>query len=140
VILRARFVAAMAEKLSLLVESDRYDRVHYGLAVAAAALASDRPVLLMFAMSAVRALMPAGWTKLAGQPVDADAALQARGVAGFETLLSACLALGARVMVCEMGLRALDLTLADLRDDIPFQPGGLVTFLAEAEGGAMLLV
>jgi len=141
----------MAEKLGLLVESGCYDRVHYGLAIAAAALASNRPVTLMFSMAAVRALEAAdadgrpGWTRLHSAPdqpapAEADAALSARGVAGFEDLLAACVALGARVMVCEMGLRALDLAPADLRDDVPLLPGGLVTFLAEADGGAMLLV
>ncbi|MFD2234478.1 DsrE family protein [Phaeospirillum tilakii] len=136
----------MAEKLGLLVESGLYDRVHYGLAIAAAALAVNRPVTLMFSMAAVRALEAAdGWTRLAvlpGQPspAEADAALCARGVAGFEELLAACAALGARLMVCEMGLRALGLTEADLRRDVTLAPGGLVTFLAETEGGALLLV
>ena len=141
----------MAEKLGLLVESALYDRVHYGLAIAAAALAVNRPVTLMFSMAAVRALEPAdaagrpGWARLAalpGQPdpAEADAALCARGVAGFEELLAACAALGARLMVCEMGLRALGLTEADLRGDVTLAPGGLVTFLAETEGGALLLV
>jgi peroxiredoxin family protein len=137
--------------LSLVVFSGAFDRVHYALAIAAAALASGRPVTLFFAMGATRALERPdaegrpGWARLtsaAGEPspTESDAAFRAKGLAGFEDLLSACVALGAKAMVCEMGLRALDLAPDALRADVPIQPGGLVTFLAEAETGAMLFV
>jgi intracellular sulfur oxidation DsrE/DsrF family protein len=58
-----------------------------------------------------------------------DAQNRGRGVAGFEELLAACTALGVEFMVCEMGLRALDLDAAALRPDLQVQRGGLATLL-----------
>ena len=46
------------EKLSLIVQSDDFDRVHYALVLASAALATGKPVTLLFAMAATRALTP----------------------------------------------------------------------------------
>jgi len=138
--------------LALVVFSGAFERVHYALAMAAAALASNRPVTLFFAMEATRALARPGpdghpgWAGLAtehsGQSAaEIDAALRAKGIAGFEDLLLACVGLGAKTMVCEMGLRALDLAPDALRDDVPLRPGGLVTFLAEIGGdGATMFI
>lgn len=141
----------MAEPLTLVVFSGGYDRVHYALAMAAAALAIDRPVTLFFTMGALHGLRRAdaegpGWRHLApGEsglaPPVADARLTGDRLAGFEELLTACGALGARLMVCEMGLRAVGLAGGDLRDDLRFVPGGLATLLADAPpGGAMVFV
>jgi len=55
-------------------------------------------------------------------------------LAEMEEMLAACVELGARFMVCEMGLRALNLTGAELRADVAVTEGGLVTLLAEADG------
>jgi len=131
--------------LVLVVFSPAFERVHYALAIAAAALACNRPVTLFFAMAATRALTRAdadgtpGWAGLgsdqSGQsPVEIDSAQRAKGIAGFEELLAACAGLGASVMVCEMGLRALDLAPTALRDDVSLRPGGLVTLLGEIGG------
>lgn len=140
------------EKLSVVVFSGEYDKVHYALVMASAAAATDTPVTLFFTMEAARALLRPGangapaW---AAQPVsageakgaDLDAAFQERGVAGFETLLSACLELGVRFMVCEMGLKAMDLRREDLRTDIAFDVGGVVTFLNDArKDGSVIFI
>ncbi len=56
-------------------------------------------------------------------------------------MLHSCVALGATIMVCEMGMRAMDMAAADLRGDVPVAPGGLVTFLADASRtGATMFV
>jgi len=139
------------DKLSLVVFSGAFDRVHYALTMAAAALAVNTPATLFFTMGALRALLPAepgdgGWrglrhTEDGAAPADADARLVARGLAGFEEMLASCVALGAKVMVCEMGLRAMGLAPGDLRRDVPVAPGGLVTFLADASrDGAVTFV
>lgn len=139
------------DSLSIVVFSGGYDRVHYALAMAAAALAANRRATLFFTMGAARGLLSAdaegpGWRHLhptedGERPLAADEVLTGRGLGGFEELLAACAALGATVMVCEMGLKALGLQLSDLRDDVPLTPGGLVTFLTEASRhGAMLFV
>ena len=140
------------DRLSIVVFSGHFDRVHYALVMAAAAIASNTPVTLFFTMWAGRALLkPAAdgtpaWHRLplsegAGSAADMDADFARRGVATFEELLSACTALGVRVMVCEMGLRALGMDPDDLRPDVPVAKGGVVTFLADAsKDGAMLFV
>ncbi len=139
------------DKLSLVIFSGGFDRVHYALTMAAGALAVNRSATLFFTMGALRALLPAdlegpGWRKLAPTeagiaPLAADAALIARDLAGFEEMLAACATLGAKFMVCEMGLRAMGLAAADLRTDIAIAPGGLVTFLEDAsrQGGLVFV-
>ena len=138
-------VAVALDRLTLIVFSGDYDRVHYALAMASAALATDRPVTLFLTMEGVRLLLSEstdgvpGWAAL--KPGADGAAAGVRdsrhaeaGIATIEEMLSACVELGARFMVCEMGLRAQQLTSAELRPDVPVGEGGLVTLLAEAEG------
>ena len=48
---------ARPTKLSLVLFSGSYDKVHYALAMAAAALASNTPATLFFTMGAARALL-----------------------------------------------------------------------------------
>ena len=138
------------QPLTLVLFAGAFDRVHYALAMAAAALAIDRPVTLFFTMGALHALRAPdaggpGWHHLASgenglPPEPADRALTDARLGGFEELLSACAALGGQVMVCEMGMRAVGLTMADLRDDIAFTPGGLATLLADTPAGPMMFI
>jgi peroxiredoxin family protein len=139
------------QQLSIVVFAGAFDRVHYALTMAAAALAVNTPATLFFTMGAIRALVSAGasgggWRDLLDtedgvSPSDADARLIARKLAGFEEMLSSCVALGAKVMVCEMGLRAMGIAASELRGDVRIVPGGLVTFLADASrDGAMVFV
>jgi len=139
----------MADKLSIIVFSGNYDRVHYALAAAAAAAAVNRPVTLFFTMAGLRALtrpdsQQPGWAALLadenGQPpLVRDILYTENGIGGFEELLSACTELGVEFMVCEMGLRATGLARMDLREDVPVKEGGLVTFLAGASKDGVTL-
>lgn len=142
---------ASPDKLSIIVYSGDYGRVHYALAMASAAAAINRPVTLFFTMGGIRALTkPAkgGWGALPvtddtghGTGAAQDAAMAEKGLATFEELLAACVAFKVTIMVCEMGLRAVDLTMADLRADVPYQEGGIVSFLADASAtGASLFI
>ena len=122
--------------LSLIVRAGDYESVHYALALAAAALAVNKPAVLFFTMAGIRALT--------GPPPllddwDHDARNRGRGVGDFETLLGACVELGARFIVCEMGLRALDIDRESLRSDVPFNIAGIVTLLEETRRGMHLL-
>lgn len=122
--------------LSLIVRAGDYESVHYALALASAALAVNKPAVLFFTMSGLRALM--------GPPATLDdwgrdALMRERGVGDFETLLQACVELGARFIVCEMGLRALGIERAQLRTDVPFTVAGIVTLLEETRPGMHLL-
>lgn len=130
--------------LGLIIQSGAFDRVHYALAMASAALATGRPVVLFFTEGGCRALIASdadgypGWAHMPlspGQTGDIgangaafDAHLSARGCANFDDLLDACRDLGARFVACEMGLKALDLDRSQLRDDISIEEGGLVGF------------
>jgi len=136
--------------LSLVVCDRHYDKVHYALAMAAAAAAIDRPTTLFFTMGACQALMVGsdntfGWAVMpttTGETASAmDARFQAGKVAAFEELLESCLALGATIMVCEMGLKACGLAPDLLREDIPVRAGGLVTFLSDpARDGQLVFI
>lgn len=122
--------------LSLIVRSGDYESVHYALALAAAALAVNKPAVLFFTMGGLRALTgppPSldDWTR--------DALYRARGVGDFETLLAACIELGARFIVCDMGLCVLGMDRAQLRTDVPFTVAGIVTLLEETKAGMHLL-
>jgi peroxiredoxin family protein len=134
------------DKLSIVVFSGGFERVHYALAMAAAAAATDRPTTLFFTMGACHALArpladgTPGWSSLP-DATTCDAGYAARGVATFEELFEACVELGVTIMVCEMGLRAKDLTTNDLRQDFEHIQGGIVTFLNDASSdGAMLFI
>jgi peroxiredoxin family protein len=133
---------AERERLSILLLSGAFERVHYALCIASAAAALERPVTLFVTLDALRALMAEdatgrpGWVALAvaaPEVADAsalDARYRAQGVAGFEELLETCRTLDVEFMVCEMGMRALGLERGALRADLELQPGGLATVLA----------
>jgi peroxiredoxin family protein len=137
---------AEAGRLSLILLSGSFERIHYGLAMASAAAALARPVTLFATLAATRAFVapgPGGRPGWAGLPLGPDLAgpeladgfaLDARnrerGVAGFEELLEACVGLGVEIIVCEMGLRAQGIAATALRTDLPIQRAGLATLLA----------
>lgn len=143
---------ASPDKLSIFVFSGAFDRVHYALATASAAAATNRAVTLLFTMGAVRALVEAGengvpgWVHLdaAEDGSDAatrDAAYAEKGIATFEELLSACVELHVRFRVCEIGLKAEGIETSRLRADVPVKAGGIVSFLGDASGdGAILFI
>jgi len=122
--------------LSIIVRSDKYEDVHYALAMASAAVAVNQPAVLFFTMGGLRALL--------GPPPPLedwgrDALNRERGVGDFETLLQACVELGVRFIVCEMGLRSLAIDRASLRSDVPFTVAGIVTLLEATRPGMHLL-
>lgn len=139
------------DSLSIIVFAGDFERMHYALVLAAGAAALGTPVTLFFTMGASRALVAAdpdgvpGWRAMpaeaGGRGGEVDDGFAARGVATFETLLAACVELGVRFLVCEMGLKALGIDRATLRDDVRFAEGGVATFLDGASrDGAMLFI
>jgi peroxiredoxin family protein len=122
--------------VSVIVRSGDYESAHYALALASAAVAVNQKAVLFFTMGGLRALM--------GPPPELedwqrDAVNKQRGVGDFETLLQACIELGARFIVCEMGLRSLGIDRSELRTDVPFTVAGIVTLLEETKPGMHLL-
>lgn len=140
------------DKLSIVVFSGDFDKVHYALVLASGAAAIGKAVTLFFTMEACRALtkpaadgtpawrhLPVGGNWADGGTMDDD--FRVRNIATFEELLMACPELGVTFLVCEMGLKAIGLTRADLRDDLPIAEGGVVTFVTDASAeGAMLFI
>ncbi len=136
--------------LNIVVYDGRFDKVHYALAMAASAAAIDRPASLFFTMDACRALMldaagdPA-WRALPTTTGELGGAMDDRfaadKIATFEELLESCGEMGVTVMVCEMGLKARNLSADTLRRDIDVAPGGLVTFLSgPAKDGQLVFI
>jgi peroxiredoxin family protein len=142
--------------LSLVVYSGAYDKVHYALVLASGALALGSRATLFFTMDGCRALVkpdasgrPA-WRNLAlsqptaknfpnGGAMDDD--FKRQRLADFEQLLAACVELGVRVIVCELGLKARGLSPEDLRGDLPIEIAGVATLLEDAsKTGAMLFI
>jgi peroxiredoxin family protein len=133
-------LAGRPQRLSFVVYSESVDKIHYAFAMASAAAAVNIPACLFFTMGAIHALVDAdgqpGWADMTasdgrtGRLLDDD--YQDQGVATFDELIEACAALGVRIMVCEMGLRAVNLTRENLRDDLEIAEGGLVTFYSDA--------
>ena len=145
------------DSLSIVVFSGDFDKVHYALVMASAAAATNTPAMLFFTMEACRALLKADsdgsqpWQEMPVSRSDEtggassggkmDQEFADRHVATFEELITACAELGVTFMVCEMGLRALDITRDDLRDDIDFKEGGVVSFLnAASKDGTVLFI
>lgn len=132
--------------LGILLISGTFERAHYALMVATAAAATARPVVLFATNAGVRAFLAKrpdgspGWTTLAhyGGAARRDEELRGRGVAGFGELLASAKELGVRLIVCEAGLKAEGLTPAMLDDTLEGEVAGIVTFLAETEGGQIL--
>lgn len=112
--------------LSLIIQSSEFSRIHYGLIMAAAATATDRPITLFFTMGAVRALTPTWGRK-------EDITVAKKGLATCGELLAAVIEIGADFKVCETSLTSEGLTLHDLRADIELKVAGVVTILAEAD-------
>ncbi|MCG8509484.1 MAG: DsrE/DsrF/DrsH-like family protein [Rhodospirillales bacterium] len=141
------------DKLSIVVFSGEFDKIHYALVLASGSAAIGKEVTLFFTMEACRALIePADdgtppWRDLPVSSAQAetggqmDDQFEARNVATFEELLLACPEMGVRFLVCEMGLKAIGLERGDLRDDIPIEDGGVVTFVTDASAdGTMLFI
>ena len=122
--------------VSVILRSGDYESAHYALALASAALAVNKPAVLFFTMGGIRALLgpPA-----AVENWERDRQNKERGVGDFETLLQASVELGARFIVCEMGLRSLGIDRTQLRADVPFTIAGIVTLLEETKSGMHLL-
>lgn len=155
-------MAADAPALSIIALSGDYERVHYALATAAAARAIGRDVILFFTHGALQALTRdaggrAGWETLpadaqatddaaatrglgnAGGGASRDSRFKERRIGDFETLLSACVELGVRFIVCEMGMRAQGIDPATLRRDVPCETAGIVTLLDATPAGAQIV-
>lgn len=126
------------DKLSLVIASGTYEKVHYAFVMAAGAAAVGIPVTMFFTMGASRAVLGGvGWHDLASEIAGMSAKhrdedFAEKGVATLDELIESCAELGVRFMVCEMGLAAEGLLSAPVRDGLDVEVTGVVTFLSDA--------
>jgi peroxiredoxin family protein len=121
--------------LGVLLLSGEHDRAHYAFVVASGAAALGRQVVL-FATNRGCLALCRDWHGLtdAGR----DARIQARGVAGLDTLRDACLDMEVRMIACEAGLRAESLDAALLLPAV--EVAGIATFLAAIGAGQIITI
>lgn len=134
-----------AGRLALCVQSGAVDRVHYALVLAAAALATGRPVTLFLTGDAVwLAAAGDGWHRLlpdahGRDPQAFEAHLAAQRLGGLLELREACQELGVELLLCELALRQAGLPATELSAALSPQICGAVTFLSAAETAATSL-
>lgn len=129
----------MPASLKIVLYSGAFDRIHYALMMASAAAAINQKVTVLVTMAACHAFTPDGLDKLvlsdgvAAMPIKTphglDQYYQQQGIASLQDLKDACKALGVDFLVCEMGLRAVGLSIMALDPRLGFQVAGLVTLL-----------
>ncbi len=138
-------MAEQIAKLSLVVASGTYEKVHYAFVMATGAAAIGIPVTMFFTMGASRAVLDgAGWhdlpsdvTGMSARHRDEDFA--EKGVATMDELIDSAAELGITFMVCEMGLRAESLEDREPRPGLDLARTGVVTFLNDAEQGGSIV-
>lgn len=138
----------MPDKLAIILYSGAFDRIHYALALASAAAAGQCDVSILVTMAAFRAFTPQGRDNLSlsdgvvgtsPTPSTLDDYYHSHGIARFDELAEACVALGVNFMACEMGLRAANLTLQDLEASLQFSVSGLTSLLGTVKGEGKLV-
>src|ERR1700760_3914219 len=104
----------MHQQLGVLLLAGTHDRAHYAFVVASGAAALGRSVT-MFATNLGCLALCRDWSELSDAA--RDDRIKARGVADLETLRTASVELGVRMIACEAGLRAEAIDPARLLDN-----------------------
>ena len=120
-------------RLGVLLLSGAHDRAHYAFVVATAAAALGRSVTMFATNAGCRALL-ADWRSL--DDAGRDGTVQARGVAGLDTLREAAAELDVRLIACEAGLRAEAIEVGGLLPGV--EVAGVATFLEAVDGGQIV--
>lgn len=132
-------------KLSLVVASGTYEKVHYAFVMASGAAAIGIPVTMFFTMGASNAVLDGiCWHALASEVPGMSAKHRdedfiEKGVASMDELIDSASELGVNFMVCEMGLRAEGLEDRSPRKGLDLTRTGIVTFLHDAESGGSIV-
>ena len=121
--------------LGILLLSGTHERAHYAFVLASGAAALGREVVL-FATNLGCLALCRDWSSLAN--ADRDARIQARGVAGLDTLRDACVELNVRMIACEAGLRAEAVDASLLLPEV--EVAGVATFLSAIGSGQIITI
>lgn len=133
------------DKLSLVVASGTYEKVHYAFVMAAGAAAVGIPVTMFFTMGACRAILGGvGWHALESEvhgmsARHRDEDFAEKGVATLDELIESTAELGVKFLVCEMGLTAEGLSHEPMRDGLDVEVTGVVTFLSDASANGSII-
>ena len=119
----------------ILLLSGSHDRAHYAFVVASGAAALGRTIVLFATNQGCQALCR-DWSGLSDN--GRDARIQARGVAGLDTLREACLEMNVRMIACEAGMRAEAIDAAQLMPQV--QLAGIATFLSAVGTGQIITI
>ena len=133
--------------LKIILHTEFIDKIHYGLTLASASRALDNKVTLFFAMKSIHALVEKnkklGWTELKTENGSSakifNESLIGKNIPNFEELIEICIDLEINFMICEMGMKFLNLNYSQLRKDINYLDGGLVTLLENPCDNSSLL-
>jgi peroxiredoxin family protein len=121
--------------LGVLLLSGSHDRAHYAFVVASGAAALGRTVVL-FATNRGCVALCRDWSGLSDS--GRDAVIQARGVAGLDTLREACLEMEIRMIACEAGLLAEGIDASLLLPAV--EVAGIATFLSAVGAGQVITI
>ena len=119
--------------LGVVLIGGGYGRAHFAFSFAISAAAMDRPTT-MFATGGGLLALRRDWSGL--DEAESDAAMIARGVAGFDSLREAATSLDVRLLACEAALRARAMDRASLLEGV--QVAGITTFLADLAGAQLV--
>jgi peroxiredoxin family protein len=121
--------------IGVLLLSGDHGRAHYAFSLVTTAAALGRPAILFATNGGCLALM-SDWQVL--NDAGRDALIQARGVAGLDTLRAAARELGVRLLACEAGLKAEALDPSKLLPEV--EVSGLATFLHDVGAGQIVSI
>jgi len=107
-------------KAAFICNGSEKSNIYPAFILASSAIASGDDVIIFFTPAAVPALKPGFLESMTG-----------KGMPDMKDLLEGVMALGGRMILCELGLEAHDVIASDLRDDITI--GGATTFMAEIQ-------
>lgn len=105
-------------KVAFICNGSENCNLYPAFIMGSASVASGDEVVIFFTPGAVPALKP-GYLE----------SITAKGMPPMKELLEGVVALGGRMVLCELGLEAHDVTAEDLRDDIEI--GGATSFMAD---------
>jgi len=105
-------------KVAIICNGSENSNVYPTFIMGSAAAASGDDVIIFFTPGGVPALKPGYLESING-----------KGMPSMKELVDGVKALGGRLILCELGLEAKDVTPADLRDDIEI--AGATSFMAD---------
>lgn len=120
--------------LGILLLDKHYERVHYGLMMAAAALACSRKVVVFATNHAIHGLCKQ-WEGLEGANVE-DKKIRANGVGGLVELREAIIEMGGELLACEAGLKIAAISPDRLLPEVKIS--GIVTFLDKTRSSQLI--